>query len=1227
MRQTLKIQIPDEKTFLMVIPLWSDHAFWAGKTSHYNHNAGRVNLYKFDPVEASGWPGNNVANPSVKFDDAAGGGFYSDNINPQKKFILNNINGSGSQTGDITISQDTWGQYNGTNTFTSLMTTSTMTNVGIVKFASGGYAGGWPSQVNTTYDATNQVYILTTSYTSGFGFDIFINGTKFLYRTTSQVTGYSASYSNASVTVTFNPYTGAMTMAPGPNVSTNAITPTTLCAGASVDVPYTATGTFGSGNIFTAQLSNAAGSFATPQAIGTLSSTTSGTISATIPTGITYGTGYRIRVVSSNPNVVGGNNGSDLTIYPPISSAIIQSPKTGTVCENAAFTVYGRVGAAGITNNDATPFSHLSAKFGYGSSNNPSAWTWVDATHNTQGASIDGTKDEYNYTIPANTLSAGTYYYGFKFKIGDCTEVLGGQNGILNNDPGVLTVLQATKITTQPTVTQTVNLYAHTTLTVTASGNASGSLSYQWYRNTSNSNVGGTAISGETNSSYVVNTYTSGTFYYYAVASTGGGSCDSLASNVATVVVNSAATSGTANWANIQSPKMETDVYIGVGINVFAQVFVPGTGGTPGPGQALGIQAWIGYSTTDTNPNLWPETQWKPAVYNGSQAHLTENNDEYWIENLGSDLPAGTYYVASRFQKGSGSPVYGGTEDTTDNVSGGIWGIGPYKSLKLNINKIVTWVPNAGATAGEWNNGSGPVITSPAIIATDLTSPSTSFSAKKLTINNGVGLTIPSGQSVTVDGELINNNGTSTIKTLVVESGANFIQNNSSIANTGNIRVKRDASVPAIQYNFWSSPVSGQDLYNFYQSGNVVAAKKVFTYNTLTDRYTVVNSGNFSKAIGYSIKGENSGNSNAVFFGAPNNGNATVGLAATGQRFNLIGNPYASNINADQFYAENETQIENTFYFWDNTGNNALSQMGSGYNTYGTNNFATYNASAEIGNPGTGTPNNASEIPNGKIVVGQGFIVQAKSGVVSPSVTFKNSMRTAGAGVFFAKQNQQKNAFWLQLISPSQLSNTTAVIYKDNAQNMLDKFDSELSSLSSDALFTFAENDSKKLSIQGRNGNQISEDVMRLGAQFFNDGQYTFALKDKQGIFANVQNIYLHDKQTNTYTNLQNENYTFTAVKGLIENRFEIVYKENAVLGNDETKTSAFQIYRDGTDFVIQSDKNLGRVEVYNMSGQLLKNFVINHQTFKINVSDLPVGMYIVKIENSGDLKTKKIIK
>ncbi|NJP58769.1 hypothetical protein HCN81_24910, partial [Salmonella enterica subsp. enterica serovar Typhimurium] len=114
---------------------------------------------------------------------------------------------------------------------------------------------------------------------------------------------------------------------------------------------------------------------------------------------------------------------------------------------------------------------------------------------------------------------------------------------------------------------------------------------------------------------------------------------------------------------------------------------------------------------------------------------------------------------------------------------------------------------------------------------------------------------------------------------------------------------------------------------------------------------------------------------------------------------------------------------------------------------------------------------------------------------------------------------------------------------------------------------------------------------MKLGTQFYKDGVYTFALKDRQGIFANGQSIYLHDKQNGIYTDLQNENYTFSAIKGMDENRFEIVYKENAVLGNDDTKTSDFQIYRDGESFVVQSGKNLGRIEVYGMTGQLLKTF------------------------------------
>lgn len=97
-------------------------------------------------------------------------------------------------------------------------------------------------------------------------------------------------------------------------ITAGTIAGSSFCVGASVSVPFTIYGTYNSGNIFTAQISNASGSFASPVNIGTLTSTTAGTITATIPVGTAIGTNYRIRVVSSNPAITGTDNGVNLTI-------------------------------------------------------------------------------------------------------------------------------------------------------------------------------------------------------------------------------------------------------------------------------------------------------------------------------------------------------------------------------------------------------------------------------------------------------------------------------------------------------------------------------------------------------------------------------------------------------------------------------------------------------------------------------------------------------------------------------------------------------------------------------------------------------------------------------------------------------------------------------------------------------------------------------------------------
>ena len=103
-----------------------------------------------------------------------------------------------------------------------------------------------------------------------------------------------------------------------PSITTGAISGSPFCVtaslGAPVSVPFTSIGTYTS-NTYTAQLSNAAGSFASPTTIGTLvSNLNSGSITATVPANTTSGTGYRIRVISSNPAITGTDNGSNLTI-------------------------------------------------------------------------------------------------------------------------------------------------------------------------------------------------------------------------------------------------------------------------------------------------------------------------------------------------------------------------------------------------------------------------------------------------------------------------------------------------------------------------------------------------------------------------------------------------------------------------------------------------------------------------------------------------------------------------------------------------------------------------------------------------------------------------------------------------------------------------------------------------------------------------------------------------
>ncbi len=113
-------------------------------------------------------------------------------------------------------------------------------------------------------------------------------------------------------------------------------TDTFLCQNEVINVPYTVLpcANYNIGNIFRLQLSDANGSFANPATIGSVTSTVSGNISGVIPNNTPTGSGYRLRITSTNSIDSSLDNGFNIAIGTPVK-ATSNSP----VCEGEALKV------------------------------------------------------------------------------------------------------------------------------------------------------------------------------------------------------------------------------------------------------------------------------------------------------------------------------------------------------------------------------------------------------------------------------------------------------------------------------------------------------------------------------------------------------------------------------------------------------------------------------------------------------------------------------------------------------------------------------------------------------------------------------------------------------------------------------------------------------------------------------------------------------------------------
>jgi hypothetical protein len=744
----------------------------------------------------------------------------------------------------------------------------------------------------------------------------------------------------------------------------------------------------------------------------------------------------------------------------------------------------------------------------------------------------------------------------------------------------------APAITSQPTGTQTVcQGTAFSPVSVTATGSAT--LTYQWFRNTTNSTTGGIALTGAPFAAEIANgsktatftplSTTVGTYYYYVTITN---TCSSVKSGILGVTAAGPYT-----------------------------VLPPAVGGTASNDQTIscGISAAdltvTGYTNTVTKWQYATDFAFTTPIDIASSASATLLSAQIGV------IPTTRYYRAV---------IENAICSAYSNV------------VTLTLGSSTTW------NGSSWSNGT-PTNTTPVVFNGNYSSTG-DLDACSVSVVSGT-IVFNSGHSLIVQNEVIVSGGT-----LTFENNASLVQVNNT-TNSGNITYKR-YSTPVRKYDFtyWSSPVIPQTLVGF---SPLTLSDKYFIFNqTINNWQSVPSSSLMDAGKGYIIRAPQSFDPvlstifNGQFYGIPNNGDIYTDIVVGLGTINLLGNPYPSAIDADLFLSDafNDSKIEGAIYLW--THNTPIAS-----NNYVFNDYAIYTYTGGIGTtaaPNIGTGNNST--PTGKIAAGQGFMIEGSIPSSTNQVVFKNSMRLTGTNSQFYRNGSEnrnsnegtntieKHRFWIEVISEDATAYKQILIgYIQNATNGIDKgYDAKVFDIGNQ-VFLYTKVDETILGIQGKALPFQENDVVPLGFKSTVNGNYKIRLSDFDGLFEN-QTIYIEDTYSNSIHNLKESDYSFSTISGTFEDRFKIRYTNPNLLttNQQEFNDNSILTYQQYQELIINSMlTEIKEIALTDVSGRLIiKKENCNSSIVNIGIEGISKDIYIVKIKLINDqFVSKKFLK
>ncbi|WP_372795608.1 LamG domain-containing protein, partial [Lutibacter sp.] len=414
-------------------------------------------------------------------------------------------------------------------------------------------------------------------------------------------------------------------------------------------------------------------------------------------------------------------------------------------------------------------------------------------------------------------------------------------------------------------------------------------------------------------------------------------------------------------------------------------------------------------------------------------------------------------------------------------------------------------------------------------------------------------------------------------------------------ASTGIIERDQQGTGNSFRYNYWSSPVNsrgtkftigevlkdGTDpiiLQNIdfgaanayaYADGATTSPIKLSAYWMYVLRNSglgysawarVGNTGELLVGEGYTMKGSNTSaaEQNYAFVGKPNNGTFNLPVSANNEY--LVGNPYASAIDAYQFIDDNgptgTASLGNggRLIFWEHYGGDThnLRDYQGGYAilTKASGVPASSNVPAGVSTLGI----TAKGAPERYVPVGQSFFVEGS--LTGGNIQFNNGQRifekessgnsifmknsTAKSNIVTANRTDLRPKFRIGFDAPAINHRQLLLTIDENTSDAVDwGYEAEIYEIISDDMYWMI--DSKKYVIQATNSLSLDKEIP-LGIETKEGGAMKIKVDALENVAENTS-IYILDNLTGETYNITNQTFEINLEAGEYKERFVLTFQ------------------------------------------------------------------------------------